>query len=97
MDPAKLISKARETRDSSIARVEPPLAPLPDPLPKNVTKIPSQILTAGELEITALDAPELLKAIRDKVYSSEDVTRAFLRRAALAQKLVSNYQPGCFF
>ncbi|TVY27433.1 putative amidase [Lachnellula hyalina] len=89
MDPAKLISKARETRDSSIARVEPPLAPLPDPLPKNVTKIPSQILTAGELEITALDAPELLKAIRDKVYSSEDVTRAFLRRAALAQKLTN--------
>ncbi|TVY36304.1 putative amidase [Lachnellula subtilissima] len=89
MDTAKLISKARETRDSSIARVEPPLAPLPDPLPKNVTRIPSQLLTARELEITALDAPELLKAIRDKVYSSEDVTRAFLRRAALAQKLTN--------
>lgn len=93
MDTAKLISKARETRDSSIARVEPPLAPLPVSLPKNVTKIPSQYLTARELEITALDAPELLKAIRDKVYSSEDVTRAFLRRAAIAQKLVSDTYP----
>jgi len=95
MDTAKLISQALETRDSSLARVEPALEHIPETLPKNVTKIANEVLTAKELEITALDAPEIIKAIREKVYSCEEVTRAFLRRAALAQKLVSgrDHQP----
>jgi hypothetical protein len=89
MDATKLISQALETRDSSLARVEPPLENIPEPLPKNVTKIANDVLTVKEIEITSLDAPELIKAIREKVYSCEEATRAFLRRAALAQKLVS--------
>jgi len=90
MDATKLISQAREIRDSSLGRIEPPLENIPDTLPKNVTRIANDVLTAKELEITALDAPELLKAIREKLYLCEEVTRAFLRRAALAQKLVSH-------
>jgi amidase len=88
MDATKLIAEARELRDSSVARVEPPLASLPDPLPKNVTGIAKEVLTPQEIQITSFDVPELLQAIRDKVFSCETVTRAFLRRAALAQKLV---------
>jgi amidase len=93
MDAAKLIAEARELRDTSVARVEPPLASLPDPLPKNVMGIAKQVLTPEELNITSYDVPELLQALRQKVYSCETVTRAFLRRAALAQKLVRSASP----
>lgn len=89
MDAAKLISQALEIRDSSLSRIEPQLENIPEQPPKNVTKIANDVLTAKELEITALDAPELLQSIREKTYSCEEVTRAFLRRAALAQKLVN--------
>lgn len=89
MDATKLISEARSLRDTSIL-VEPPLPPLPDPLPKNVAEIANKLLTPEEIKITSYDVPELLQAIRSKEYSCETVTRAFLRRAALAQKLVRN-------
>jgi hypothetical protein len=46
------------------------------------------VLTPEEIKITSYDVPELLQAIRRKEYSCETVTRAFLRRATLAQKLV---------
>ncbi|KAE8440968.1 hypothetical protein EG329_006157 [Mollisiaceae sp. DMI_Dod_QoI] len=89
MNATKLIAEECALRDASISRVEPSLPPLPDPLPKNVTGIAKEVLTEEELKITSYDAPELLQAIRDKVYTCEAVTRAFLRRAALAQKLTN--------
>lgn len=88
MDAASLIAKARKVRDDSVDEVTPPLAALPDPLPKNVIPLFNDILSDEEIKITSYDVPELLTAIREKVYSCETVTRAFLRRAALAQKLV---------
>jgi hypothetical protein len=88
MNATKLIAEAREFRDSSISRVEPPLSTLPDPLPKNVTRIANSVLSPEELKITSYDAVELIQAIREKVFTCEAVTRAFLRRAALAQILV---------
>jgi amidase len=88
MNATKLIAEAREFRDASISRVKPPLSPLPTPLPKNVTRIANDILTSEELKITSYDAVELIQAIREKVFTCETITRAFLRRAALAQKLV---------
>ncbi|KAI9047341.1 hypothetical protein LZ554_008788 [Drepanopeziza brunnea f. sp. 'monogermtubi'] len=89
MDAASLIAKARKVRDDSIAEVTPALAGLPDPLPKNVTGVYRDVLTEEEIKITSYDAPELLLALREKVFSCETVTRAFLRRAALAQKLTN--------
>jgi hypothetical protein len=88
MNATKLIAEAREFRDASISRVEAPLSPLPSPLPKNVTRIANDVLSSEELKITSYDAVELIQAIREKVFTCEAVTRAFLRRAALAQKLV---------
>lgn len=88
MNTTQLISSQRAFRDASCSRIEPPLPALPDPLPKNVTGIAKQVLTEEELKITSYDAVELLKVIREKEFSCEQVTRAFLRRAALAQKLV---------
>jgi hypothetical protein len=88
MNATKLIAEARDFRDDSVARVQPPLASLPEPLPKNVTGIAKDVLTPEEIQITSYDVPELLQVIKDKVFSCETVTKAFLRRAALAQKLV---------
>ncbi|CZR69026.1 related to general amidase [Phialocephala subalpina] len=89
MNATQLIASERAFRDASCSRIEPPLPELPNPLPKNVTGIAKFVLSEEELRITSLDAIELLQAIREKVYSCETVTRAFLRRAALAQKLTN--------
>ena len=88
MNATKLIAEAREFRDASISRVQPPLSPLPSPLPKNVTHIANDVLSSEELKITSYDAVELIQAIQENIFTCEAVTRAFLRRAALAQKLV---------
>jgi amidase len=89
MKAKKLILEALSLRDSSIL-VDPPLSPLPETLSKNVTEIANSVLTPEEIKITSCDVPELPKATRSKEYSCETVIRAFLRRAALAQKLVCN-------
>lgn len=84
-----LVAKAIAIRDGSLARVEPPLGPLPDPLPLNVTGVPRQLLTEEECEITETEPIALVEKISKGEYTSVAVTKAFLRRAALAQKLVS--------
>ncbi len=96
MNATKLIAEARDFRDDSVARVQPPLASLLEPLPKNVLGIAKDVLTPEEIQITSYDVPELLQVIKDKVFSCETVTKAFLRRAALAQKLVSRQLPHLF-
>jgi hypothetical protein len=90
-DTQRLIAKALALRDESCAQITPPIdrQRIPFPLPDNVQGIPHQILTQQALEITSLDPEVLLEAIRHRKYTCVTVTRAFLRRAALAQSLVS--------
>ncbi|EXJ93382.1 hypothetical protein A1O1_01774 [Capronia coronata CBS 617.96] len=77
---------ARDYRDSTLSKVEPPFPPLPDPLPLSSQDLPKQYLTAREYELTQnYDAVELLQMLRTKQVTSEELTKAFLRRAALAQ------------
>ncbi|GKT68939.1 acetamidase [Colletotrichum tofieldiae] len=78
-------------RDDSLAKISPPLklGNLPDPLPSNVCEIRHLVLEPEEIEITSLDADEILAAIRSKKYSCVTVTKAFLRAAALAQVLTN--------
>lgn len=85
-----LIAKAINVRDKSLAEIEPKLdlQNLPKQLPTNVTSIPKDVLTEEEIKITSYDVPELLEEIRSKRLSCVAVTKAFLRRAALAQHLV---------
>ncbi|KAI1960812.1 hypothetical protein LOZ58_003885 [Ophidiomyces ophidiicola] len=81
--------KVRDYRDASLAKVEPALEELPTPLPLNSLDLPKQFLTEREYELTQnYDAIALLDMLRSKKVTSEEVTRAFLRRAALAQKAV---------
>lgn len=75
----------RKIRDESVARVEPALQGLPETLPQNSQGLAKSVLTPRELEITEnYSVAELLAKLRSRELSSEEVTRAFLRRAALA-------------
>ena len=81
---------AQRHRDESIAKVKPPLSDLPHQLPLDVTGIPMICLTETENAITTLPVEHLYtKIVTERKYSCVEVINAFLRRAALAQKLVS--------
>jgi amidase len=85
----ELVKKAQSHREETLAQIEPPLPSVPVQLPLDVTDIPAKLLTPEEVEITEKhDATSLAAAIAAKTYSAEQVIRAFLRRAGLAQKLV---------
>ncbi|SCV36201.1 related to general amidase [Fusarium fujikuroi] len=81
-------AEARAHRDASLAKVEPPLKGVPavEQLPKNSLELVPHVLTPREIEITeSYTVTELLQVLRERKISVEEVTRAFLRRAALAQ------------
>ena len=82
---------AREHRDKSIAEVTPPLPDIPsEDLPLNVTSIPWKHLSSFEIELTETSPEKLVKSLASGALTSTEVTNAFLRRAGIAQKLVSN-------
>jgi hypothetical protein len=78
----------KDHRDATIAAIEPQLPQLAADLPLNVTSIPKQILTERELELTESTPEYLINALAAGFVTSTEVTKAFLRRAALAQQLV---------
>ena len=80
------VSWAQSKRDASLAKVEPQLQGLPSTLALNSQVLPKSVLTAREIEITEnYPVTELLALLRQRKISVEEVTRAFLRRAAVAQ------------
>lgn len=83
------VSLATARRERSMAKVEPKLEGLPDTMPLNSQHVPKDVLTAEELEITEnYSVTELLAKLKSRSLSVEKVTRAFLRRAAVAQAMV---------
>jgi amidase len=74
-------------REETIAAVTPPIE-VPAELPLNVMSIAKDVLTAEEIEITESLVEELVPKLAQGKLSATTVTKAFLRRAALAQKLV---------
>lgn len=91
------VAWARAKRDASLAKVEPKLEGLPNDLPTNSRGLPATVLTQRELEITEkYTATELLSILRERKISVEEVTRAFLRRAAVAHAAVS-YTPAALY
>ena len=80
----------REQRDRLIKddwRISSKLTPT-----TNVLEVPVAcgVLTAREIEITSdNDAVDIVEKIRDEVYTAEEVTIAFCKRAAIAQQLVA--------
>lgn len=83
-----IAQRAQDHRDATVAAVQPPIPDLQD-LPLDSTPIPKTILTPEEIAITESDPVELLEKLASGALSSVEVTKAFLRRAALAQKLVN--------
>ncbi|KAF2754925.1 amidase [Pseudovirgaria hyperparasitica] len=84
--------EAQQYRDRTVAAVRPELPALPSPLPRNVMAIPGQILSQRELYITSLSVSCLLDALAGRGVeriTAVDVINAFLRRAALAQRLTN--------
>ena len=84
--------EARDHRDASIALVEPALPQVPDQLPLDVSRLPSQLLSQREIDITETAAEDLVVQLASGVISCVEVTNAFLRRAGIAQRLVSVLQ-----
>jgi amidase len=84
----EVAARVQKHRDETIARVEPALAELDFEIPYNVTAIPRRVLTPRECEITELTVEELRARLDKGSLSAVETINAFLRRAALAQKLV---------
>ncbi|PGH07133.1 hypothetical protein GX51_01920 [Blastomyces parvus] len=57
--------------------------------PKSVLDVPASFLSTKELEITALDATELVKAIAKGTYTAVQVLDAFTHRAVIAHRLLN--------
>ncbi|KAL8831872.1 MAG: hypothetical protein Q9191_000624 [Dirinaria sp. TL-2023a] len=79
----------QDHRDKSIAKVTPPIPDIPDQLPRDVTGVPKNLLDGREVNITERSTEALVSALARGELTSVEVTRAFLRRAAIAQKLVN--------
>ena len=80
---------AQKHREKSISKVEPAIPEVPSDLPRDVTGLPKDLLTKEEVEITETTTEGLVTALAIGKLTSAIVTKAFLRRAGLAQRLVS--------
>jgi amidase len=83
-----IAQQAQEYRDASISEIQPSIPDLPPTLPKNVLHIPATILSEAEINITESSPEDLVSALAKGALTAREVTSAFLRRAALAQRLV---------
>ncbi|KAL8792910.1 MAG: hypothetical protein Q9195_004487 [Heterodermia aff. obscurata] len=88
-DWRKTASKVQDYRVQSLQKVHPPLPEIPIDLPKGITHLPQQLLSQREMVITDSSPECLLSYLIAGKWSSDEVTRAYLRRAALAQELVN--------
>lgn len=91
----EIAREAQEYRDASIATFTKEFpanyttGQIAD-LPKNSIGIPGGVLGKRDLQITETLPEELVKLLANGELSVTEVTTAFLRRAALAQSLVSS-------
>lgn len=81
--------KVQAVRDRSIEHVDPAIAALPDTHTGRVIDVPRKHLSQTEIAITESSAETLVASLASGKLTATAVTNAFLRRAAIAQKLVS--------
>ncbi|KAH7400268.1 amidase signature domain-containing protein [Cadophora sp. MPI-SDFR-AT-0126] len=72
-------------RDATISAIDPPLPEITD-IPLNTIPLAKKYLTAEEIKITESYVEDLVVQLANGEISSTTVIKAFLRRAALAQK-----------
>ena len=85
-----IAQRAQTNRDATLALLEPPLPDLPTPRPKNVFSTLRSKLSREEIQITEMLPEDLLSKMAVSELSAVRVSTAFLRRAGLAQGLVSS-------
>lgn len=83
-----IASEAQKHRDDTIAIVDDSLTLSLPAAAHNVIAIPRQILSREEARITELPVSTLVQNLAAGTLTSVTVVKAFLRRAAIAQKLV---------
>lgn len=85
------VKVALDRRDASLRKIQPELGALSEQLPLSSQQLAKEHLTEREIELTEkYDAVELLQLLGEKKLTSEELTKAFLRRAALAQYAASS-------
>jgi hypothetical protein len=90
-------SIAATLRDESLEHIDTTLRALPDPLPLNSQDLPKLLLAPRKYELTQNhDAITLLAMLKIKHVTTEEVIRAFLRRAALAKESIRLSFPSPF-
>ncbi|KAJ6156723.1 hypothetical protein N7497_005608 [Penicillium chrysogenum] len=85
-EPAR---KVQSVRDRSIEHVDPAIAALPDTHTGRVIDVPRKHLSQTEIAITESSAETLVASLASGKLTATAVTNAFLRRAAIAQKLTN--------
>lgn len=83
-----LAQQVRDRRDDSIDKFAPDLE-IPRIGSGRAIPIPRHYLTSAEIAITESSVQSLLNSLAQGKLSATEVTNAFLRRAVIAQKLVS--------
>ncbi len=84
-----IAKEAQDYRDASINRVEPAVPAVPEVLLQDRTVVPKDLLSAEEILITQTAPEDLLNSLASGKFTSTTVIKAFLRRAGVAQALVS--------
>jgi amidase len=90
-DYKSIAAEAQKRRDSAISSWYPDLPEIDEAdLPNNLTEWAknSKFYTIEEIEIIESEAEDILQKIRDRIWTSLEVTKAFCKASALAQKLV---------
>jgi amidase len=78
--------RIQEYRDGTIAQIA--TFSLPETRPLNVVGVPRKVLTEKECIITEKHVEDLAVSLATGVFTATETVDAYLRRAALAQKLV---------
>jgi amidase len=84
-----IVKQVQEYRDASLNKVQPPIPPLDGYRPKNSMDLPAKILQQAETHITEMPPEHLVSKLAHGELTATAVTSAFLRRAVLAQNIVS--------
>lgn len=83
------LARFQARREEALSKVDVDLSRIPEKLSGNVTDIPRQCLSQEDIGITESSAQSLLASLAEGTLTATTVTKAFLRRAVVAQKLVS--------
>lgn len=81
-------SKAKQHCEDTLAEVPGSIPHITKELTRNVTGVPGELLSKEDLKITNQNAEQLLDSLAAQRVTSVAITTAFLRQAALAQRLV---------